>query len=155
MNDELFIEIYEKNKTSVFRIAFSYVKDRELAEDVLQNVFLKLYTAPPRNESNPAGWLAVVTKNQCLDFLRSRKREREVLSDLKSDPLFHEEESTDVLALVDKLPEKYATLIRLFYYGGLRVKEIASALHISENNVKKRLNRAREKLKNLIEEDAR
>lgn len=47
MNDELFMEIYEKNKTSVFRIAFSYVKDRELAKDVLQNVFLKLYTTPP------------------------------------------------------------------------------------------------------------
>ena len=60
-----------------------------------------------------------------------------------------------MLAAVDKTPEKYATAIRLFYYGGLRVKEIASALHISENNVKKRLNRAREKLKNLIEEDAR
>ena len=155
MEDTHFIEIYERYKTLVFRIAFSYVKEREVAEDVMQSVFLKFYRKPPRDEENLSAYLAVVTKNLSIDFLRRKKIEKRAILGIERDAsLSHSVcDEWNVLQAVNDLPEKYSSVIRLFYYGGLSVKEVAIALKVNENSVKKRLERARNKLKRMLEEE--
>lgn len=152
MSDEKFIQIYEENKTSIFRIAFSYLRVKEDAQDVLQDTFLKLYMNPPKDDSNLFGWLARVTRNNCLDIIKKKKKEKEYF--LKCQEEFHSDKKKfDILKYVLKLDEKYSFVIRLYYYGDLSIKDISIALKISESNVKKRLERAREKLKIMIEEE--
>lgn len=152
MSDEKFIQIYEENKTSIFRIAFSYLRVKEDAQDVLQETFLKLYMNPPKDDSNLFGWLARVTRNNCLDIIKKKKKEKEYF--LKYQEEFHSDKKKfDILKYVLKLDEKYSSVIRLYYYGNLSIKDISIALKISESNVKKRLERAREKLKIMIKEE--
>ena len=152
MSDEKFIQIYEENKTSIFRIAFSYLRVKEDAQDVLQDTFLKLYMNPPKDDSNLFGWLARVARNNCLDIIKKKKKEKEYF--LKYQEEFHSDEKKfDILKYVLMLDEKYSSVIRLYYYGDLSIKDISTVLKISESNVKKRLERAREKLKVMIEEE--
>ncbi len=152
MSDEKFIQIYEENKTSIFRIAFSYLRVKEDAQDVLQDTFLKLYMNPPKDDSNLLGWLARVARNNCLDVIKKKKKEKEYF--LKYQEEFHfDEKKFDILKYVLRLDEKYSSVIRLYYYGNLSIKDISTVLKISESNVKKRLERAREKLKVMIEEE--
>ena len=155
INDEEFIKVYEENKTSVFRIAFSYIGVWEDAENIMQDTFLKLYTDPPKDKSNLVYWLARVTRNLCLDFLRAKKREENAISEFKKNNFKKEIRSVefDILPFISKLPENYSSVIRLHYYGGLNIKDIAITLKTSESNVKKRLARSREKLKKMIEEE--
>lgn len=152
MSDEKFIHLYEENKTSIFRIAFSYLRVKEDAQDVLQDTFLKLYMNPPKDDSNLFGWLARVARNNCLDIIKKKKKEKEYF--LKYQEEFHSDEKKfDILKYVLRLDEKYSSVIRLYYYGDLSIKDISITLKISESNVKKRLERAREKLKVMIEEE--
>ena len=155
MNDTYFIEIYEAHKTPVYRLAYSYLKTREHAEDVTQSVFFKFYKNPPKDESNIPAYLAVMTKNLSIDVLRKNKREIEAAKRMQreSEIFSSREETPDILFFVDKLPEKYKTAIKMYYYGDLSVKETAVALKKSEASVKKTLERARNKLKKIMEED--
>ena len=153
LNDDEFTLIYEQNKTSVFRIAFSYLRVWEDAENIMQDAFLKLYINPPKDKSNLVCWLARVTRNLCLDYFRTKKREENAIFEfIKNNYDAKKNEDYDILPFVSKLPENYSSVIRLYYYGGLSVKDIAITLKTSENNVKKRLERARYKLKIMIEE---
>lgn len=154
ISDQEFIKIYEQNKNAIFRIAFSYLGVYEDAENVMQDTFLKLYTNPPKDNFNILGWLARVARNLSLDLLRSKKRESDILNHLEDNYFNNEKEkdSFDILPLVSKLPKNYSEVIKLHYYGELSIKEISIALKISENNVKKRLERARMKLKEMMEE---
>ena len=155
MNDTYFIEIYEAHKTPVYRLAYSYLKTREHAEDVMQSVFFKFYKNPPKDESNIPAYLAVMTKNLSIDVLRKNKREIEAAKRMQreSEIFSFREETPDILFFVDKLPEKYKTVIKMYYYGDLSVKETAVALKKSEASIKKTLERARNKLKKIMEED--
>lgn len=155
MNDKEFIQIYERNKNTVFRIAFSYLRTREDAENVMQDVFFKLFTNPPMDKTNISAWLAMVTRNISLDLIKSKKKELLGFTDFDDTVQYAESNYVDfdIMPYVDRLPENYAAVIRLFYFGELSIKEIAVALNTSESNVKKRLERARNKLRLMIEEE--
>lgn len=154
ISDKLFVELYEENKNAIFRIAFSYLGVYEDAENVMQETFLKLYTNPPKDMSNILGWLARVARNQSLDIIRGRKREEKIINNFEKNYINDDNKKTefDILSLVLKLPKNYSEVIRLYYYGDLSVKEISVALKTSESNIKKRLERARAKLKEMMEE---
>ena len=155
MNDELFIEIYEKNKTSVFRIAFSYLKDRELAEDVLQNVFLKYYTKKPlfRSWEHCKAWLIRVTINESKNLLRFRVRRQAADIDDLAEILPSRIEQGIFMDIL-LLPDKYKTVLYLYYAEGYKTDEIAQMLKISPAAVRKRLEKGRKQLKLIYDEGA-
>lgn len=155
MDDTYFIEVYEAHKTPVFRLAYSYLKTRESAEDITQSVFFKFYKNPPKDKSNIPAYLAVMTKNLSIDVLRKNKREIEVAKQMQreNEILSFNEESPDILFFVEKLSERHKTVIKMYYYGDLSIKETAVALKKSEASVKKTLERARNKLKQIMEQD--
>ena len=133
----------------MFRLAFSYIKNREDAEDIVQEAFLKLYTCNiifPADE-NIKAWLIRVTINLCKDILRSKKhRTAEPVSDIPTEDKYQYE----LLDNIRSMKPEYASAIYLFYYEGYSVKEIAKLHRISESAVTTRLSRARKQLKKML-----
>lgn len=133
----------------IFRIAFSRLKNKADAEDVVQDVFMKYIAHQDQftDEEYRKAWLIRVTINCCNSLLRSAWFRK--TTELKEDIPTEITENSEILTYVLKLPEKYRTIIHLFYYEELSVKEIALILNIKESLVKTRLHRARNALKEL------
>lgn len=138
---------------SIFKIAFSYTKDKEGSEDILQNVLIKYMTSSKEfhDLEHKKAWIIKVTINECKKHYRSLqfqfKNEKNLL--LGSDPL--PEEKHDVYYAVMDLPKKYRIVVHLYYYEQLSVKEISTILNVKENTVMSLLHRSRQKLKKLME----
>lgn len=139
----------------VYRMALSVLGSVPDAEDAVQEVFLRLYrqTDPPREPEALRRWLLRVTVNYCRDVLRSPWRKRRVpLTEVPDTPVFDRPEQSDLYQAVMALPEKYRTVLYLFYYEEMSVRELAELLKLSQSAVTTRLSRAREKLKNKLTE---
>lgn len=145
---------YEKYADMLYRIAFLYLNNKSEAEDVLQDIFIKLlYKSPSFNgDEHEKAWLIRVTQNKCKDILRSAKHKKSELPDNLSSDDENEERLLSVRLSIMRLPEKYKTVVFLYYYEGYSIGEIAKILHISNSAVKMRLKRSREILKLDLEE---
>ena len=160
MSDDYFTILYNEYMTFVYRIAFSYLKNKEDSENVIQEVFMKLYTTPPKDTSRIMNWLAIVTKNFCLNQLKKRKKEKEILSTMAKETQFINQskglvEKKDILFFLNKLSEKYAIVLKMFYLGEASIKVIAKNLKINESTVKKRLERGRKLLQEEFDKEMR
>lgn len=145
----------------VYRVALSYAKTREDAEDVLQTVFLKLFTKQIefQNEEHVRKWLIRVTVNECnrlwSSFWRKNVDYMEHLDNVVEEGVsfsFSDDEYSDLYDAIKTLPGKLRIVIHLFYYEEYRTKEIAKLLHIREATVRSRLTRARKLLKKQLGE---
>ncbi len=153
MTESEFVTIVEENSKRVFLIALSFTKNKSDAEDIMQDVFLKLWKHNKSFESKEhlTKWLTVVTSNESKNLLRRISRRKETdLEDISNDFTFSSEESRNIFDTVMALPPKLALVIHLFYYEDMSVRDIADTLGISEGAVKTRLNRGREKLKIML-----
>lgn len=139
----------------VYRIALHQFGVSQDAEDAVQEVFLRLYTAEKPFESGEhlRRWLIRVTINVCKDALKSPWRRRRVpLDAIPDQPVFDKPEERELYQAVMALPEKYRTVLDLFYYEELSTKEIAALLGLRQSAVTTRLSRARELLKKQLKE---
>lgn len=156
--EELIAELLALYGTELKRIAFMYVHDHALTEDILQEVFIACYNHLDnfRGESSYKTWLVKITVNKCKDSLR-RWSMRNIIYKPKIDmqKLHHSSpeltyiskvEDIELVEQVMSLPIKLRDVIILFYYQELSVEEISSILCININTVKSRLFRARKKL---------
>lgn len=154
--EDIFREKYEKYSKLLFRIAVIQLGSTQDAEDVLQNVFMKLlYNAPKfKDDEHEKAWLIRVLQNQCKNILKSRARKNtcelnhEIVSDEKTDNTA----ALDISMKIKALPPDYKTAIFLYYYEDLTMDEISKILKISKSAVKMRLKRGRERLKSELEE---
>lgn len=149
-----FREIYETYLTTVYRVAYSYMKNQYDSEDAVQETFFRLMrqTKPMKDEAHLKGWLIVTVSNVCRDMLRRRAREPLAL-ELYTEPAEEPPQIDELMEAILRLPEKYKTAVYLYYYEGYSVKEIAELLDSVPNTVKSWLKRAREQLRELLEED--
>ncbi len=138
---------------SLMYLAYSYTKNMDDAQDIVQDSFLKFMTKAPVFESDEheKAWLIRVTINLCKNVLTSTYRK--TYSELDESISITDEYSTGLAEIVNSLPEKYRTVIHLFYYEGYSQKEIAKILDITETSVSTRLMRGRNLLKNMIGDD--
>lgn len=134
----------------VYRLAFSQVKNRSDAEDVFQEVFLRLVKKKPTFESEEhcRAWLIRVTINCAKNVSRCAWFRHTV--PLEDSPVFDTPEEKDVCGAVFELPPKYRAVIHLFYYQDMPVKQISEVLHLKESTVTSQLCRAREMLKQKL-----
>lgn len=139
--------IIEKYGNMVYRLAIARTRNKEDAEDIFQDVFLKLSKKLPNfeNETHEKAWLIRVTINLTNNLFQSAHFKKMV--PLEEELKFEDKEMSNVYLQVLSLPIKYRTIIHLFYYEGFSIKEIATMLHTNENTIKTRLSRAREQLK--------
>ena len=137
----------------IFRLAYARTGQRADAEDVMQEVFVRLLRARPafRNGEHARAWLLRVAANCANDWFRAPWRRREgPLTDALPAP---EHEDGGVVEAVLALPAKYRTAVHLYYYEELSVAEIAKITGKSESAVKSRLFRARAMLREALKED--
>ncbi len=141
----------------LYRLALSWVKDRAIAEDVLQNVFEKSFSRQKdlSAHQNLAGWLVLSLKNEVLMHFRKNKR----LESLDSGHDIPQEETQEVdandsikkmLNLLAELPEKQRDVFQLREVEGLDYAEIAAYLDISLDQVKVNLHRSRKKIREMM-----
>lgn len=152
-----FIEIFDLYKNDIFRLAYSYTKNKTDAEDIFQNVFIKLYKHQnilTKDDMEIKKWLVKVTINESKNFFLSSWRRKIIFFEEKEEEKISVIPKEDnVLPLVLELPRKYRLVTYLFYYENYKIKEIAKLLNISETNIRTILVRSREKLKNMMEGD--
>lgn len=140
---------------TVYRLAYSYVRNRTEAEDLCQDVFVKLmeYRGVFDEPENCKAWLIRVTVNLSRSLLRSGRIARRAALD-EEIPV-SDSEHRELLEAIRSLPPKYRAAIHLHYYEGYSAKEIARITGVTVTAVTTRLERARKKLKNmLLEEDS-
>lgn len=142
--------LFKQYRDDVYRLALSYTKSVQEAEDVCQTVFLKLMEQKTIEPGKERAWLMQVTANRCKNLLRSSWWKRTVpMEDTLPSPA---PEYTDTWAKVMALPPKYRVLVYLRYYEELTTGEMARLLHISQSAVTTRLSRARQMLKEQLQE---
>ncbi len=136
---------------TVFRVAFQYTQNRADAEDVLQDVFLRLCKIPFYLYGDKLkAWLIRVTNNKSKDYLRANKRR---LAARRNCPPSDEPSNfSEVFEALNRLSERDRNALYLHYYEGYTAKEISEIIGDSERAVTKRIGRAREKLKKFLEE---
>ena len=157
MDSGEYIKIAEKYIDTVYRAAYSYCKNKEDAEDAVQNVFMKLMTADTEftDDEHIKRWLIRCVINECKNNYGSFWHRNKVsLEDMTTEPSYSDktEQTSEIMTAVMKLPKNYSTVIHLYYYEGYDVKEISGIMGISESNVQIRLMRARNKLKTILKE---
>ncbi|MBR6950738.1 MAG: RNA polymerase sigma factor [Oscillospiraceae bacterium] len=136
----------------ILRLSYAYLRSTQDAEDICQNVLLRLMTTDQTftDPTHEKAWIIRVTINACKDELRAARRRKTVsLEEARNVAIFAEEVSP-VLTAVFSLPLKYRQVIHLYYYEGYSQREIAQLLGENENTVASRLHRGREKLKKIL-----
>ncbi len=165
-----FEQVMEFYMPMVYRIAFSRLGNRDDAEDITQEVFLRYFKADLTYESEEhrKAWLIRCTVNCTKTLLTSawfRHRASDAglenmceeetesgFADLTADYTDRIERKSAVMDAVMQLPQKYRTVIHLFYFEDMSVAEIAGALGDKESTIKSRLSRARDMLRPMLKE---
>ncbi len=161
-----FEELVAKYQSKVFSMALSFTRNREAADDLAQEVFLKAYLALPRfhGKSEFGTWLYRISINHIKDYLRKKGRAKEVSLDDVQEIAFSNKEQTEraeleretearrtlVQRFVQGLPEKYRVIVTLRDIQGLAYEQISQALHLSPGTVDSRLHRARRMLRKKL-----
>ena len=147
------------------RLAFSYVKDAEIAKDLVQNTFIKCYKNLEsfRFDAQIKTWLYRITINECKDYLKSWHYKMVQVKSFINETTKSIIPSTEKIVIekhnkeeikdtIFSLPKVYREVVYLYYYDSLTSEEIASVLSIPVNTVKTRLRRAKQRLGSLIKE---
>lgn len=170
-NQQAFELLVRKYKTTVFNTIYSIMGNAQEADDIAQEVFLKVYTKADsfKGESSFSTWLYRITVNRCIDELRRRKNKiisyeiefnqeeklklKDVLASRENDitEKLRQKELQDIIQkAMNSLPEKYRIILTLKETEGLSYKEISQIMKISLAKVKTWLFRARQKLKGKL-----
>ncbi len=140
----------------VYRTALHALGGPQDADDAVQEVFLRLfnYRGTFESEEHLRRWLLRVAVNYCRDVLKSPWRRRRVpLEEAPEVPVFDRPEQAALYREVMALPSKYRTVLDLFYYEELSVREIGELLRVETSTVTTRLARARARLRERLGED--
>ena len=156
ISEKQFDYVYNEYAKELYNIAYGYTRNRDDSIDIMQNAYVVLLESNKKFESNEhiKYFLIRVTINESLNLLKSASKKRVI----KNNDVFvnfpetkKEELPYDLSEIVNTLPEKYKTIIILHYYDDMKIKDISNVLKISEPAVKKRLERARNLIKEIIE----
>lgn len=156
--NEKFAECVEKYTDSVYRVAFHSCKNPADSEDIVQNVFLKLYreTKEFESEEHLRRWLLRVAVNESKKLLGSAWFRRSAPLEEYAETLeFETPEESELFFAVMALPKKYRVPVYLFYYEDYPAKEVAVMCGLKESTVQTRLQRAREKLRQTLQKQER
>lgn len=147
------LDLFQRYKDPVYRLALSMTGSPQDAEDVAQTVFLKLLEHRPALEAGKErAWLLQVTANQCRSLWRCMKRRHTVPLEEALDVAARPEEER-LLHDIMGLGRGERAVLYLFYYEDFSTREIADMLRISQSAVTTRLQRARKKLRNILEQE--
>lgn len=144
-------QVVEKYFDMVYRLALSQTKNKEHADDVVQEVFLRYIKTDKvfENEEHIKAWLLRVTINCSHNVFSNSWAQKTV--PISEDIVFDTKEKGDVYYAVLELPQKYRAVIHLFYYEDMSVDEISKYLGINSSTIKSQLSRGRKLLRKKLE----
>ena len=151
-------ELYEQYATDVLRVCYFYLGDRQKAEDVCQDVFVRLMVnAPVLEDGREKAWLFKVALNRCRDLWRGSWTRRVVLGS----PMFElipapddtdrRDDEEALMTAVHRLPTAFREVILLHYYQNFGISEIAQITGLPEGTISSRLSRGRKKLETILQ----
>ncbi|HET9918761.1 MAG TPA: RNA polymerase sigma factor [Ktedonobacteraceae bacterium] len=163
-DDDAFQEIVNQYSTLMLRTAWMIVKDRDIAEDVVQDALIQMWHHLPdlRESGALRPWLMRIVVNQCISFKRRQARStaftRQALAEQEVDLIASAadyykgrlERDWDLAQAVETLPVKQRVVIMLHYYNGMTLPEMARTLQTSENTLKKRIQAALHNLRHML-----
>ena len=149
MTNEKFTRLVMKYTDTVFRVALNIVKSPSVAEDVCQEVFLRLWKNKNdfADDQDAKYWLIRVAINESRRSIISKWYKYENLDDYAEKLSFQTTEMSDLFYSVMNLPRKYRIVIYLYYYEGYSSAEISKLLSSTEAAIRTQLHRGRELLK--------
>lgn len=149
-------EIYHRHAKTIYRVCFTYMKNPTDTDDVVSETFVKLIKSGKQFESieHEKAWLIRTATNTCKDFLKHWSRKNVNIDDY-TDQLFVDDSFIvdDIMKAILCLPDKYKTVIFLFYYEGYPCTDIANILGKPKATVRYHLQTARKKLKEKLGDD--
>lgn len=148
---EEFLEVYSRQVDTVYRVCYSFMKNKADTEDLVQETFVKLLSTKKEfeNERHERAWLIVTASNLCKDSLRKLWRKHESIDDFLD--LAEEPKQEDsILEVILQLAPDYKDAVYMYYYEGYTTAEIAEHLRCPEATVRSRLMRARNKLQSMM-----
>ena len=154
---EVFERLVQTYQTPLRHLCCVMLKDVHLADDAVQETFIKAYRALNafRKESSEKTWLTRIAVNTCRDMMRSRwvmHINRSVnIADLPEESAESDTEDTELMDTVLRLPLKQREVVLLYYYQDLTMQEISETLQITVSNVSRRLENARKALRKQLE----
>ncbi len=154
MDNVSFTSCVQRYTDTVFRVALNYIGAPADAEDITQNVFLKLLREKKEfvSQEHIRSWLIRVTINECKNLTRSRWWKQESLETCAEAFSFDTPERSELFYAVMALPKRYRLPIYLYYYEGYSTQETADILGATKNTVCTQLKRGRELLKKSLTE---
>ena len=149
-----FAEVYYLHVDEIFRLCFTYLKNKADTEDAVQEVFLRLlkYKGTFESEEHRKAWLIVTASNYCKNFLKHWWRKRKDIEDYAEIIGETNFEIDEMMELILKLPDKYKTVVYLYYYEGYDSVQISKMLHKPGSTVRSYLSSARKMLKDELTE---
>lgn len=165
-NPNTFTVLVDRYKDMVFTLALKMVNNKEEAEEIAQDTFIKVYHSLNKfkGDSKFSTWIYRITYNTCLDRLRKNKKEKTTsyLEDfsehqaksieLALDSIDENERNNAIQDCLKDLPPEDAFLLTLYYFDGKSVDEISKVINVSVDNVKVRLFRVRKKTAVIFKE---
>ena len=152
-----FVRLYDQYATDVLRVCYFYLSDREKAEDVCQDVFVRLMTTHPLLQpGREKSWLLKVALNRCRDLWRGAWLKRVILGGPTfelipaPDEFSRRDDQQAMMAAINQLPATFKEVILLHYYQGMNIAEIAQMLELPEGTISSRLSRGRKKLESIL-----
>lgn len=150
-------KLLEMYADTVYRLAFSRTRNKQDAEDIMQDVFMKYIKADVKfnDEEHRKAWLLKVTINTTKTLLTSAWfRHRSNLDEIEEGLSAEMEvEKSEVYYAVMQLPIKYRSVVHLFYYEEYSIKEICEIMGMKESTVKSLLHRSRKMLEKILKEE--
>jgi len=157
------VDVY---KDLVFTLAIRMLKNREEAEEVSQDTFIKIYKALPKfkGESKLSTWIYKVAYNTCLDQIKKNNRRYDEVAidsfsenqiktlDNALDALEEKEQQKTIQECLQQLASKDSFLLTLFYFEELSLEEISKVVNMEANTVKVNIHRARKRLGNILKQ---
>lgn len=163
-NKKAQFDLYDRYKVKMFKVCLGYSTDREMAQDMLQEGFIRVFNniSSYKQKGSFDGWVRRVFVNSCLNYIRSNKVGTYVCiekDDVIEPHLDHSVnaaidslDTSDFEMIISKLPLGYRTILNLFFVEGYTHEEIAQNLEISIGTSKSQLSKAKQKLKTNIKD---
>ncbi|MBK7224572.1 MAG: sigma-70 family RNA polymerase sigma factor [Saprospiraceae bacterium] len=171
-DEKAFQTLIERHQQKIYTSIYLFVKDRDMAEDLFQEVFIKIIDTLRKGNYNHEGkfsqWATRIAYNMCVDqFRRGKKRTKvsttedfdifdvlELPDDNREDQLIKSETHTKIRELVDSLPQEQREVVVLRHYADMSFKEIASLTQVSINTALGRMRYALINIRKMMEENA-
>lgn len=155
--EERLTRMVEQYQSSLLTMCYAYLHERELAEDAVQETFLKAYRAMDsfRGESSEKTWLTSIAINVCRNVYRSgwfSRMNRSVTPEDLSVAVWsdYDQDAADLAAAIQKLPDKLKEVVLLYYYQEISMPEIAQIVGVTPSMVSKRIKKAHAKLHDVL-----